>query len=178
MMTTMTEYENELQRLLTECLQELGMLGIYPSGKIVAIRENSRAKKRLGCCKKRDSKGQEYELEVSTLLKGQDEKTIKEIIIHEILHTCKGCFNHGSRWHRLAEQVYRAYGYRIESTADYKRLNLEEELNKQYRYCIRCQGCGNTFFRMRAGKIVKYPDLYRCGLCNGRLRVSAVADRK
>lgn len=42
-----------------------------------------------------------------------EEKIIQMTIVHELLHTCEGCFNHGAKWKYYAEVMNNKYGYQI-----------------------------------------------------------------
>lgn len=162
----MTEYEKRLNFLLEECLKELETIDIRPYGKILSIRENSRAKSRLGYC--RQIKGgpfPQYRLEISTMLKEWESQKLKEVIIHEVLHTCKGCLNHGALWKKLAAEVNKTYGYSIKRTAE------PQNPENVYRYRIRCISCGNTSYRIKRSKIVQKPEIYQCARCGGALEV-------
>lgn len=156
----------KLQRLFAEAMKEIEGLGIRPSTRIYDIKVNTRAKKRLGCCKKVSlNLIPGFQLEISSRLLDSGERQLKEVIIHEILHTCKGCFNHGKRWKAYAVLVNKAYGYHVSRTADC------EGLEQAYRYEIICENCGNVFLRMRKSKVVRKPENYRCGKCKGSLEV-------
>ena len=58
------------------------------------VRVMSRAKRRLGCC---FYHGGEYTIEVAARLLGQP-GLLRETLVHELLHTCPGCRDHGERW--------------------------------------------------------------------------------
>ena len=168
----MSTYEIRLQRLMKDAIAELNKIDIYPSEAIAGIKENSSAKRRLGCCKKSVYRGKvKYEIEISTMLKEKNDRQIKEIIHHELLHTCKGCLNHGQKWKALAAKVNDIYGYCIKTTADIP--DSAEKGVKQYRYEIRCNQCGNTGYRMKKSKVVMQPENYRCSKCGGQLTVKA-----
>lgn len=168
----MTEYEKRLKRLLEEVLEELKNVEIHPAGTITSITENRRARKRLGCCRQEGTGlRRRYRLEVSIMLLDKDDRTIKEVIAHEALHTCKGCLNHGAEWKRLAAAVNHAYGYHIERTADYAGFGMEEKPEEIWKYRIRCRNCGNTGYRIKKSRVVTNPENYRCSKCGGALEV-------
>ena len=163
-------YEKRLEKLMQEAILELEEIGIQPSEDIKGIKPNNRAKRRLGCCKKSvDGREVKYEIEISTILKEKTNREIKEIIHHELLHTCKGCLNHGPKWKSLAAKVNDAYGYHIKTTAELP--HPEEGEAKPYRYEIRCSKCGNTGYRMKKSKVIMHPENYRCSKCGGRLLI-------
>jgi len=36
-------------------------------------------------------------------------------IMHELCHTCRGCMNHGSKFKKYGDMVYKNFGYKIET---------------------------------------------------------------
>lgn len=147
-------YHDRLEKLMREAIEELHKINIFPAESITGIKANSRAKRRLGCCKRTVNRGVEkFEIEISTILEGETDQRIKEIIHHELLHTCKGCLNHGQKWKSLAARVNHIYGYHIRTTAEIP--TLDDGREKPYRYEIRCTKCGNTGYRMKKSKVVK-----------------------
>ena len=102
----MIEFEHRIRVLMKEAEEELRSIGIKPSSKILEIKANHRAKKRLGCCKiERKGLGQVFRIEISAVLADASDKVLKQVILHELLHTCPGCFNHETNWKKLAEMV-------------------------------------------------------------------------
>lgn len=165
-----SEFEIRLHRLAAEALQELAVIGIYPSNRIAEIRENNRALKRLGSCRVFSRGGQlEFKLEISARLAKENDKTVKEVIIHELLHTCRGCQNHGSNWKALVDRVNRAYGYRISRTASRDEFPADPQ---KLRYRLSCKNCGSTSYRMRRSRITDHPENYRCKICGGEIEVT------
>lgn len=128
---------------------------------------NKRAKSRFGACKKTD-KG--YLIEVSESILGLDVDRIKNVLAHEILHTCPGCYNHGKRWKAYASKLNVAYGYNIKTTTSYEEMGLHKpEKRIQYKYKIQCQKCGKTFYRQKRSKLITHIQNYRC-TCGGQLK--------
>lgn len=171
----MTKFEERINAIAGEALKELHKAGIFPSKNIKEIKENKRAKKRLGCCKKvMVNQSEEYSIEISTVLEQETDQMIKEIIIHELLHTCKGCFNHGKEWKRKAAEVNRMYGYKIKTYAEPKQQDIENKTEPGYKYIIECKGCGTIGYRKKKSKLIQNPQLYRCGKCGGRLCITEI----
>ena len=163
-------YHDRLEKLMREAIEELHKINIFPAESITGIKANSRAKRRLVFCKRTVNRGVEkFEIEISTILEGETDQRIKEIIHHELLHTCKGCLNHGQKWKSLAARVNNIYGYHIRTTAEIP--TLDDGREKPYRYEIRCTKCGNTGYRMKKSRVVKEPGNYRCSKCGGQLSV-------
>ena len=89
----MTDY-NIINDWLKDVIGEAHSLGIPLSDRIDdQVLINGRAKKRLGCCRMKDGS---FRIEVSSVILEGGKPAIKEILAHEILHTCPGCQNHSS----------------------------------------------------------------------------------
>jgi predicted SprT family Zn-dependent metalloprotease len=168
------EFNKRVLELFKVSLKELSQIGIEPAGEIKSITVNKRPRKRLGACKIA-GKGRrpEYEIEISFICRDLDDDQLKQVIIHEILHTCYDSMNHGATWKSNAEKVKSQLGYHISTTADLKGLGINEEQRK-YRYVVQCLSCGQTMGRMRKSRVVKHPQYYRCSKCGGRLTVTEV----
>ena len=144
--------------------RELLALGIPVSGRLLPqVQVNTRAKRRLGCC---FYQGGRYWIEVSDRVLG-DGALLRQTLVHELLHTCPGCRDHGAEWKRYAGYVNGKLGTDIQCTVKlegaYKPLRHEE-----VKYILRCQCCGKEFHRMRMCKLVRAPWRYRCP-CGGKL---------
>lgn len=88
--------------LVNECIAELDSIGIV-CGKIRNIEINTRAKCRWGLC--RTVKSGVFDIEISSRLLEDNVEDIvtKNTIIHELLHTVRGCHGHTGKWKVLAE---------------------------------------------------------------------------
>ena len=179
------QMEKRLEKVFNECIDEMNAIDI-PFGKITEVTVNYRAKSRWGqCCKRYDYMiGTIYKININADLCHPDasEKGLKETIIHEILHTCPDCMCHTGEWKRLAELVNDCYGYNVKRADSSEDKGMDEfyraheEINKQreWKYTIRCNGCGKIVGRKRkACKITMYPQNYRCASCHGTLKVIA-----
>lgn len=145
-------------------MSELDALKIKYSPNISFV-INTRAKARLGLCKKI---GNSYVIEISEILLDEriDEKHgLKNTIIHELLHTCRGCMKHTGRWKQYADRMNAAYGYAIQRTSSREEGLVPEPLAPKPRYRIVCQSCGAVYERYKMSAFVKHPERYRCGQC-------------
>ena len=166
------EFNNRVQGVFSEAVYELSQIGIYPAGEITQVKINTRSRKRLGACRKTDKRpAPQYIIEISAICSELDDKRLKEIIIHELLHTGYGCMNHGKKWKACAEKVRRELGYMITATVDYGKIGLQETMNDSYRYKVKCEACGQQMLRIRKSKVIVHPELYRCAKCGGKLNV-------
>ena len=108
-----------------------------------------------------------FDISISeTLLQDDvDDQAVKNTIAHELLHTVDGCMNHGRYWHKLAGLVnQRCPGYNVKG-----RTSAEEKgIQIQYKYLLRCTGCGATAGRHKKSRFVEHFDRYICSKCGGK----------
>ncbi len=158
----------DFERLIQESLEEVKHVGIKP-GEISSFSVNTRAKTRWGLCKK-DVDGR-FSIEVAAKLLEDDrisEKSCKETIIHEILHTCKGCMRHTGKWKYYAEVMNQVYGYNIKrvTTGEEKGVENYKQTNEMsVKYIFTCENCGATIYRKRDSKFTRNYKYYGCARC-------------
>lgn len=130
---------------------------------------NPRPKRRFGCC---STKGGKHNIEISEFLLKADKKKIRGVIAHEVLHTCRGCRDHGARWKEYAAKMNDAYGYEIKRTSSFEEMGLETmpgpDKENSIKYIIRCEKCGKEYQRQRFTCVMQKIDAYRCQ-CGGKL---------
>lgn len=156
---------NEPDILMRRLIVRLRSIGIPVSEKILPeVKINTRAKRRLGCCIYTE---QGCQIEVSERLLAADKtELLEETLVHELLHTCYGCRNHGDRWKAYAKKASDIFGYNIKRTVE---LDETDVIKAEVRYVLVCEKCGANIERMRMSKAVKYPGRYRCK-CGGTLK--------
>lgn len=159
----------DLMMLAYECMEKLDAIGIEYA-ETISWQVNTRAKKRWGQCKKNPNGT--YIISISSRLLADDVADDGAIntIIHELLHSVKGCMNHKAEWKYQAEKVNRAYGINIKrcSSADEKGVEPLESVPKEIKYQFRCKDCGKVYTRTRASRFTKNWQNYRCGHCGGK----------
>ncbi len=152
----------QLEELLRQVTAEARALGIPVSGQVeLCPKLNGRATSRLGCCR---AAGEGFRIELSGRTAGNP-RAQRELLAHELLHTCPGCQNHGPLFKAYAGAMNRAYGYSIATRADPKALGIPP---LEPRYLLRCRSCGREFPRQRASRLTRSPGRYRCS-CGGEL---------
>lgn len=163
------DYKNHL----VETMEQLYMLG-YTEVKdnTYDLSFNTRAKYKYGSCRLKGANHYEIELNKNFADVSPIEE-IKKTIMHELIHSIKGCMNHKEGWKRVVNKVNAKYGYDIERTkavAEYVSIVQSQETAPQYQ--ILYQGCGHVFKYKRNSKNVQ---LIRnqtgrlkcsCGSCN------------
>lgn len=130
---------------------------------------NPRPKRRFGCC---STKGGKFCIEISEFLLKADPQKIRGVIAHEVLHTCRGCRDHGPRWKEYAIKMNAAYGYDIKRVSSFEELGLEAierpDTESNIKYIIKCEKCGKEYPRQRFTCVMQKIDAYRCQ-CGGKL---------
>ena len=163
----------DLTTYALECMEELDSIGIE-YGNIIDFTVNTRAKKRWGQCKAVPG-GYLININEALLNEKNSEDGLKNTIMHELLHSCEGCMNHGQKWKEVVGIVNRKLGYGIKTTSSSAEKGvLEETRNIKVKYRIVCKKCGNELTRSKMTKVVKYPSMYQCGKCHGDLKVFEV----
>lgn len=157
--------QSGLNQLMWDLHASLKACGIPVSGKIEPqAGVNRRAKRRLGCCFCREGR---YSIEVSESIL-ENPELLRVTLVHELLHTCPGCRNHGPRWKAWAQRVQEVLGYRIQRTVPVEGA-AEPLRHEEVKYVLECQSCGARIGRMRLSKAVKSPWRYLCP-CGGKLK--------
>lgn len=130
---------------------------------------NPRPKKRFGCCRKKDGL---FTVEISEFILECSDASIKNVIAHELLHTCENSYDHGKKWKEYAYRMNKAYGYNIKRTSSFQEMGLSEPEGDRdnIRYIIKCRSCGKEYPRQKFTCVMKKINSYRCS-CGGRLYV-------
>ena len=144
-----------LNKLLQEAEDDLASLGVE-YGNVVDIYVNDRFKAKWGrCCKV----GNQYTIEINPalVLDTTTDQAVMNTIMHELIHTCKGCMNHGINFKRMANLVS-IYGYTITrcTSADEKGLTSYRNTPGYYKYNLTCEKCGYIFKYAKATRLITY----------------------
>lgn len=159
----------DLQELAFRCRAELASLQI-PYGKVKIWSINCRAKARWGLCKKLPDGTYEIEIAKALLQDDVDDIAVKNTIIHELIHTCPGCFKHTGKWKQYADRVNRylpQYNIKAATSEIEKGVAIERKA-PVYRYCLKCSSCGTEIKRQKKTAVIEHPEHYRCK-CGGKL---------
>ena len=155
---------NDLNALLQVVLAQARAEGIPVSPHISpAVSLNRRATGRFGRCLR---KGEQFTIELSERFLAAPRMACLQTLAHEVLHTCRGCANHGKRWKEYAQRMNRAYGYHISRTDTCQALGVPDI--SRVNYVLVCRSCGARIPRARRSKLVQHPEHYRCR-CGGML---------
>ena len=118
----------------------------------------------FGFCKKMANGG--FQIWITDLAMHGD---VKSTIVHELIHTVEGCFNHGKKFHSIANWLSRVYGIELGTRASKNEMELSREYRiSKAKYILQCKKCGQIILRQHASRLVKLPMFYSCG-CGGDL---------
>lgn len=157
----------DLQKCYKECAR-MCRKDHVPIGKVSSINPNTRAKKRWGICRYNPA-GSVIEVN-ALLLEDGNEEALKTTLLHELIHTCAGCQNHGALWSMYADQINCIYDLNISATASQEMMGVDLQIKEEpYRYAAICQSCGRKYFYKRMGKVIQHPSQYHCS-CGGQLK--------
>lgn len=185
------DIQERLEALYKECLNELFSIGIDMNSKDygkIDIMVSKRNNKRYGCCKQeqpdqnykivKNIRGRKYikyerfqkhTIEISKWVMELDDKIVKNTIMHELIHCMPFCNDHGEMFKKYASLINRKLGYNISRLGNRKEDSEKSEVEyteRDYKYTIMCEKCGQTMYRNRLNK--DFFRKYRC-LCNGKL---------
>lgn len=156
----------DLQKLADECISDLRKIGIEP-GTINRWRIETNTTRRWGICKGISSGG--FEIGISKVLLEDDvnDQHTKNTIMHELLHTVKGCSSHQGKWKNLAHRVNLLLPeYNIKRSASEEEKGIEIK----HRYMLECTKCDAKIYRDKMCNVVKFPEKYKCSRCHSPLR--------
>ena len=158
----------DLMSLVAICKADLDSLGIK-YGKVCNWTVNTRAKRRLGQCRKVGIGLFEINISESILKDDVDDRIALNTIIHELLHTVNGCFKHTGKWKEYAQYINgKLPQYDIKRVAIQSNVFAIEYKEPTYNYILRCTKCGQEIKRQRLSKVVTNHKRYRCAKCGGR----------
>lgn len=160
---------HNLEKIYNEVLNDILSLNIsYGNIKKISVKEGDFAD--VAWCNRTQRKtfgiviSTTFEIEICRWLLEDDVpiQSLKNVIAHEILHTCEGCFEHTGKWKEYALYMNRTLGYQIERTT--RNLDLGN-YKPQYKYTVKCSFCGEIIQRRYETKVIKHPDKYLCPGC-------------
>ena len=115
------------------------------------------------------SKGK-YSLKVSNVYEEiEDEHTAKErligTMIHELIHTLPGCYNHGSKFKAACAVVNRKVpGYNLQRCTSMSDYGVKQEV-KPIKYVMSCGKCGATWNYRRRPNIMNMKEMNKHYTC-------------
>ena len=108
-----------------ECIDKLNALGIPISNRIAFKTTTGFSK--FGFCKRTPKDLLDFTIAINKWF--EDDLALEETIMHELVHTVDGCYNHGAKFHDIADMINEAYNLNITVIGNYK-LNEKAYKNK------------------------------------------------
>lgn len=113
-----------INQMLAECTALLKELNVPVSNSVCPTVKLIGTRRTLGrCCKRGGNKSQseyEYYIEISRYTLNNPEKSIRNTLIHELLHTVPDGMRHTGEWKKWAKYVSQKTGHTIQRLAEYK----------------------------------------------------------
>jgi len=128
---------------------------------------NSRLKSSAGRCLRKHLYEDlyAYSIEINPHYMKEFPGELDETIMHELIHTQQGCWNHGD--------VFRSYITKLEKEFPELKISVTCDNIPTLKYSIHCQDCGELLGSFsRKTNVVKYPSQCSCGLCGGAIKVT------
>lgn len=95
-----------------------------------------------------------------------NEKNLVDVICHEMLHAALPYHEgHGQYFLFFMEKINFHLGLGI---ALHSPASAIGNIDALHRYRVTCGGCGQTFYYLRGGALVRHPEQYSCTLCGAR----------
>lgn len=118
------------------------------------VKVSYRLKRTWGNCHL-DGYSHKYDITISHRLLNDevDDDALMNTLIHEYLHTCPKCMNHGKIWQKYARKINEKYHYNIKRTTSSAEKGIKEETEKP-KYIVTCPHCGNQTGYLRRGGVV------------------------
>lgn len=122
------------------------------------------------------SKGYDFEIQLPAHAAGHSDRCLMNTLLHELIHTAPGCFNHGPLFKKYGTLVNATYGYDIStkggdvSEEDQDILLDEIRKHRGKKIVVECPGCGQRWTRYRECRLTLYPSKHICPVCGSRLR--------
>ena len=169
----------QVNQWLWEERENLIAIGIPVSAELCPEIRFSKATSWYGQCKQSrgyNERRYKFVISISEYHLQSSERAIRNTLIHELLHTCPGCLNHGPKWKAYADIVQRRFGYNItraggdkDTDSAIEAARKENREGYQTQYLLICTGCGQEFPRYRKSNLVLHPEKYRCK-CGGTIK--------
>ena len=159
-----------INQFLQDCINDLLTIGIPVSKEIDPDVRIKKVTSYAGRCSGRKP----HVITLSEYVLG-NEDVLKDVVYHELIHTCPGCQNHGWKFKEYAYKINQIYQTNISTRMDvetFERIGMRDAYIRDAKYKISCPGCGQTIYRKRASELTKHPEHYRCGRCHGKLEVT------
>ena len=133
---------HDLQQISKECINEMKKANIpIRDEKIIEIKSEL-LDEEYGFCEYDGSYNFDIVIDERLLRDECPLKELKEVVIHELLHTCPRCLSHSNTWRKYAKIMNDVYGYTLLDCKDDDSI-FHPEMPILHRY--RCPKCGSIY---------------------------------
>ena len=159
----------DLQELFERAKDYLDVIEVPYSKDIEWIKANSRYTRRYGNCAWHydNKKGRRvFQIQIASFLLSEeitDDKVVLSTIIHELIHTCEGCQNHGAKFHYWGDLVTDCYGIEITTYVSDERAAKVREAgvapkrkSVSYNWAFNCENCGREWKYKKMPKFMQW----------------------
>ena len=142
------------KELIKDCIEKCKAIDI-PISTSITFRENT-GYSRYGYCKKTAYRDSDYVIAINKWF--VYDEAIIATIMHELIHSCRGCYNHGEKFHLYAMKIRAHYGIKVTVVGNHKlkdeayknkgiRRNVfkPSDFDKATMVMMYCPKCNNTF---------------------------------
>lgn len=160
-------------RLTTYACQAEDMMQIsgLGSSKEVTYTINTRALRRWGLCKHNPDGSHTIEIADRLLEEGVSSEAVLNTVCHELIHTIKGCNNHGKNFKVAAAILNKKFGLNVKTRTSAEEKGIEPiEVVRPVKHQFVCEHCGQVIKRYRESDFTKRYKQYTCGRCGGHFR--------
>ena len=134
-----------------------------------SVRFNSRFNKALGRCTKVGYNS--YLIEINPTYANMVElSSLKNTIVHEIIHSLPRCMNHGPIWKEKAAKMA-TLGYTIKRVSVETNYSQYRKNNIKYKYIVYCPDCGREWKKQKSSAVTQRPERYICPCGKQNLKV-------
>lgn len=156
--------KKDLDGMLQQAIQLVKNMDVDVPNNIKTKVRTYKAVSYAGQCRIKD---EQFEITISEYHLNNGYQPVFETMIHEVVHTVDGCWNHGRKWQHIIDKINRKYGYNISTCGHH---NLRAIAQSDAKYQIQCTKCKNITYLHKFIKVVQFPELYYCAKCHGTLK--------
>ena len=162
--------------LIKQCIAKLNALNL-PISNDILFKTNTGFSK-YGFCKKTPKGETAFVIAINKWF--EDDLGLEETIMHELVHTIDGCYNHGAKFHKYAEMINQEYNLNIAVIGNYKlnerayknkgskrKVFETKDYNPKTMVLMYCPGCNRQFAIKNTA--IKFNSRWVCKKCNKRL---------
>lgn len=154
-----------IKEMVNKAIQMLKDINIPITNSLNPTIEVVNASSFWGMCHS-DGRGYAYRIRLAKMLLAQPENIIMETILHELIHTCPGCMNHGRQWKEYVRKCNAIYNTNINANPyKYDAKRAAEVVNMEpvkVAHRVQCTCCGRTWDRARNSNLTLHPERYHC----------------